>query len=389
MGVVFKARHRDFVDPVALKILTPSSSRNADSVRRFRREAKLLARLEHPNLVTAHDIGEHGGVHFLVMDYVDGNDLDQLVKAGGPMRPARAVDLVIQAARGLAAAHHRQIVHRDLKPANIMVDGKGTVRVLDLGLARVIGASVAADGKDSILDGRLTETGIIMGTVDYLSPEQSKDSKRVDHRADIYSLGCTFHYLLTGMPPYPRETIMQRLLAHHQDEIPSLRTHRPEIPEALDVAFRRMMAKAPDHRQQSMTKVIESLESCRGPRSSGKLLLVFDNEAKPGASDLTPARPADNPSRPDTLSDDSDESQYEIVPIEDSPRGQNARPIWHAAASPVEEEPESPNWRKIPIIASAFVLATAILLAAFASRKAGSNAPSAHPGPPKAPSSGQ
>lgn len=402
MGVVFKARHRDFVDPVALKILTPSSSRNADSVRRFRREAKLLARLEHPNLVTAHDIGEHGGVHFLVMDYVDGNDLDQLVKAGGPMRPARAVDLVIQAARGLGAAHQRQIVHRDLKPANIMVDGKGTVRVLDLGLARVIGASAAADGKDSILEGGLTETGIIMGTVDYLSPEQSKDSKRVDHRADIYSLGCTFHYLLTGMPPYPRETVMQRLLAHHQDEIPSLRTHRPEIPEALDVAFRRMMAKDPDHRQQSMTKVIESLESCRGPRSSGKLLLVFDTEAKSGASDLTPARPAENPLRPehatgrpmppvrpDTLSDDSDESQYAIVPIEDSPQGKGARPTWHAATSPVPEEPEPPNWRKIPIIASALVLATAILLAAFATRKAGTNVPSAHPGPPTAPSRGR
>jgi serine/threonine protein kinase len=404
MGVVFKARHRDFVDLVALKILTPSSSRNADSVRRFRREAKLLARLEHPNLVTAHGIGEHGGVHFLVMDHVDGIDLDQLVKAGGPLRPARAVDLVIQAARGLGAAHHRRIVHRDLKPANIMVEGKGTVRVLDLGLARIIGASDAADGKDSILEGGLTGTGIIMGTVDYLSPEQSKDSKRVDHRADIYSLGCTFHYLLTGMPPYPRETVMQRLLAHHQDEIPSLRTHRPEIPEALDVAFRRMMAKDPDHRQQSMAKVIESLESCRGPRTSGKLLLVFDNEAIPGTADPAPVRPAENPHRPEHGTgsptppawpgggppDDDDESQYDIMPIVDSPPGRNARPAWHpaSATSPVEE-PEPTNWRKILIIASSLVLITTILLAVLAPRKARSNAPSSHATSATGPSDGQ
>jgi serine/threonine protein kinase len=402
MGVVFKARHRDFIDLVALKILTPSSSKNADSVRRFQREAKLLARLEHPNLVTAHGIGEHGGVHFLVMDLVDGIDLDQLVKSGGPLRPARAVDLAIQAARGLGAAHHRRIVHRDLKPANIMVEGNGTVRVLDLGLARIIGASAEADGKDSILEGGLTGTGIIMGTVDYLSPEQSKDSKRVDHRADIYSLGCTFHYLLTGIPPYPRQTVMQRLLAHHQDEIPSLRTHRPEIPVSLDVAFQRMLAKDPDHRPQSMAKVIESLESCRGPRTSGKLLLVFDNESKPGASDVAPVRSAESsyppkhatvsptpPLRPADPPHDDDESQYDILPIVDSPR--DARPTWNAAppTSPVQEEPAPSNWRKILMIASSLVLLTSILLAALATRNARSNVPSAHARPVTTPSRGR
>lgn len=403
MGVVFKARHRDFLDLVALKILTPSSSRNADSVRRFRREARLLARLEHPNLVTAHDIGEHGGVHFLVMDHVDGIDLDQLVKAGGRMRPAKAVELVIQAARGLGAAHHRRVVHRDLKPANIMVEGKGTVRVLDLGLARVIGAGAAADGQDSTLDGGLTGTGIIMGTVDYLSPEQSKDAKRVDHRADIYSLGCTFHYMLTGIPPYPRETVMQRLLAHHQDEIPSLRTLRPEIPRALDVAFRRMMAKDPGHRQQSMAKVIESLESCRGPRTSGKLLLVFGDEANPGGAEGASVRPAEGshgpkhgddrpkpPVWPDDPPDDDDESVYDIIPAGDPPPSRDAGPAWHPApaAVPGRVRPGPSTRRKILMIASSLVLFTAILLATLAARRARSNVASPQERPATTPARG-
>lgn len=379
MGVVFKARHRDFRDLVALKILTPSSSQNAEAVHRFRREARLLARLEHPNLVTSHDIGEHGGVHFLVMDHVDGVDLDQLVKSGGPLRPGRAVDLIVQAARGLGAAHARRIVHRDLKPANLMLDAAGTVRVLDLGLARVVGAGGDDDDRQATQDRGLTGTGVIMGTVDYLSPEQSKDSKRADHRADIYSLGCTFHFLLSGKPPYPRETVMQRLLAHHQDEVPSLRASRPEIPRPLDAAFRRMLAKHPDHRPQTMARVIEELEACRGPRTSGKLLLVFGDEAAGPAAEPAASLPGTvTPAAPVPVVE-AEPSSYDILPTGAGRTDAAARPAYHPAPADRPAQPDSGPWARVIMIATVLAAVAALAVAGRLVRRPGGTGP-----PPRA-----
>jgi serine/threonine protein kinase len=397
MGLVFKARHRDFLDPLALKILPPSSSKNADSVRRFHREARLLARLEHPHLVTSHGIGEHGGVHFLVMDYIKGADLDRIVRFRGPLQPSRAVEVIIQAAKGLGAAHDRRIVHRDIKPANLMVDDKGIVRVLDLGLARVVGPTGATRWEDSDRDASLTGTGIIMGTVDFLSPEQSKDSKRADHRADVYSLGCTLYFLLTGQPPYPRETLMQRLLAHHQDDIPSIRDVRPEIPPILDEAFRRMIAKHPDRRPQSMTKVVELLESCRGARHSGKILLVFDDKGSPRPDEATPSPPDLSgreagkrmpPTWPEDSPDDSDNEMevYDLAPtsIDNSSTRRDAMPVGYRPqdASPSEKAPEPRNWRPILMAIAALVLGAAIIAAYAGSRSRQGKIPRPEPPPP-------
>ena len=260
MGVVFKARHRRLGRVGALKILPPSFARDRTAVMRFRREVEAAGRLKHPNLVAALDADEDRGVHFLVMDYVEGRDLDKVVRERGRMPVLQAIDCLIQAARGLEAAHGQGIVHRDIKPANLMLDSEGIVRVLDLGLARIVDAANPfgqAAGK------RLTESGMYMGTIDYMAPEQAEDSHRVDHRADVYSLGCTLHYLLTGREPFPGETVLKRLMAHQERPVPSLRAARPDVSPKLDATFQKMLAKRPDDRPASMTEVIALLESAK------------------------------------------------------------------------------------------------------------------------------
>jgi serine/threonine protein kinase/WD40 repeat protein len=260
MGVVFKARHRRLGRVGALKILPPSFARDHQAVMRFRREVEAAGRLKHPNVVAAVDADEDRGVHFLVMEYVEGRDLDRVVGERGPMPVAQAIDCMIQAARGLEAAHAEGIVHRDIKPANLMVDAAGTVRVLDLGLARLVDA---ANPFGKAAGARLTESGMYMGTIDFMAPEQAEDSHRVDHRADIYSLGCTLFYLLNGRAPFDGATVLKRLMAHMERPAPSLRTQRPEVPASLEAIYQKMMAKSPADRPASMTELISLLESSK------------------------------------------------------------------------------------------------------------------------------
>jgi serine/threonine protein kinase len=278
MGMVFKAEQRRLRRVVALKILPPSITREPDAVGRFHREAEAAAKLDHSNLVRAIDADEAGGMHFLVMEYVDGRDLGKIVKARGPLPVAQALDAVTQAARGLDAAHRRGIVHRDIKPSNLMLDASGTVKVLDLGLARLDDPDLS-----EATGGGLTLTNAFLGTADYMSPEQAFDPRLADARSDIYSLGCTLHYLLTAKPIYGGRSLMQRLLGHREGAIPSLRTTRPDVPPALDEAFRRMVAKAPADRPDSMAEVVDLLETCRlalgeTSRSTPRVLQVFDGK---------------------------------------------------------------------------------------------------------------
>jgi serine/threonine protein kinase len=260
MGVVFKAKHRRLDRIVAIKMLPPSLARDRDLLLRFRREVKVAARLSHPNLVAVLDADEDRGVQFMTMEYIEGSDLDRLVRGGGALPAEKALDYVIQAARGLEAAHSVGIVHRDIKPGNLMLDDAGRVRVLDLGLARLVEVSQQLDQTTVTA---LTQPGMLMGTVDFMAPEQGMDSRQADHRADVYSLGCTLYYLLTTRPPFGGSTFLSRLMAHQEQSVPSLTASRPDVFEGLDMAFHRMMAKNPSERPDSMTSVIALLEACR------------------------------------------------------------------------------------------------------------------------------
>jgi len=210
MGQVYKAKHKVMRRVVALKTLPSAATKSQRAIQRFRREVEVAARLSHPNIVTAYDAREDNGIHFLVMEYVDGTDLASMVRKQGRLSVAKALDHVIQAARGLEYAHSEKVVHRDIKPSNLLRDSGGIVKVLDMGLARL---DKVVGPYDSTDDETLTGTGQAMGTVDYMPPEQAENTKSVDERADIYSLGCTLYFLLTGHSIYSGDTTIQKLLA--------------------------------------------------------------------------------------------------------------------------------------------------------------------------------
>lgn len=255
MGMVFKACHRRMKRTVALKVLPPSMMQSSDAVQRFHREVEVAARLQHPNIASAHDADEADGIHFLVMECVDGPNLSALVKRTGPLKPPAAMNIIAQAARGLAHAHAHGVVHRDIKPSNLLVNRDGVVKILDMGLAQL-----QSGEENNGARAELTQTGRIMGTVDYMAPEQALDARSVDHRADIYSLGCTLFFLLTGRSLSPEGTLTQKLLWHQTEPVPSLKEVVSEVPDALDTLFQKMVAKKPADRQANMNELLTELE---------------------------------------------------------------------------------------------------------------------------------
>jgi len=279
MGEVYQAEHRRMKRVVALKMLLPEGVKQRDVADRFLREARVAAKLSHPNIVTAYDAGEVNGLPFLVMEYVEGTDLAATVRAEGPLPVETALDYVLQAARGLAYAHEHGVIHRDIKPPNLLVDRQGTVKILDMGLARL---AMSADER-SVTE--LTQSGMLLGTVDFMAPEQFEGATRVDPRADVYSLGCTLGYLLTGQPVYDGDSMLQRIMAHREQPVPSLRQSRSDVPKALDDLFQRMLAKRPEDRPQSMEQVIKALNACRERRE--KLSETTERRPRPAASTPT------------------------------------------------------------------------------------------------------
>lgn len=260
MGAVYEARHRMMDRTVALKIINRELVRKPEAVDRFHREVKAAAQLAHPNIVTAHDAEQVGNVHFLVMEYVDGVDLSHAVRDRGALPVSEACDYVRQAAIGLQHAHEQGMVHRDIKPHNLMLTADSTVKILDFGLASLAPKAATQVGIPAVRSD-LTAVGDVMGTPDFISPEQADDARQADIRSDIYSLGATLYYLLSGRPPFTDGGVLQKLKSHAESEPESLVSLRDDIPEGLVAVVAKMMAKDPNQRFQTPTAVAEALDS--------------------------------------------------------------------------------------------------------------------------------
>ncbi|MBI5779175.1 MAG: serine/threonine protein kinase [Planctomycetes bacterium] len=251
MGVVYLAQHLALNKNVAVKILPPSFAIEEERVKRFVREARSAAQLEHSNIIQIYNIAKHEDFYFIVMQYADGESLARAIKREGKIKALEALDIVKEVASALSVAHRKNIIHRDIKPENIMINSNGEVKLMDFGLARVL--DVASN---------LSRTGDILGTPYYLSPEQAQGHK-VDGRADIYSLGVTLYYMLSGKKPFEGDTTLAIILKHINERPAPIRKENPEIPECVSNLINRMLEKDPDKRYQTADELVDDLNLCR------------------------------------------------------------------------------------------------------------------------------
>ena len=256
MSKVFLAEHEMMHRRSAIKVLPSKYQEDADLLNRFLLEARAVAALDHPNIVRAYDFNKDvrtgKEIHYLVMEYVEGSDLRRMVEEQGPLDCRKAADFISQAAEGLAHAHAAGFVHRDIKPANLLVDPHGVLKILDLGLA-----TFTFEAEQTLNPAEGAQSAV--GTADYVSPEQVVDSRNVDGRADIYSLGLTFYYLLTGHRPFSKPTIMEVLMAHRTEKPEPISKSRPDVPLDLEAIIDKMTAKSPQQRYQTAKEVAEKL----------------------------------------------------------------------------------------------------------------------------------
>jgi eukaryotic-like serine/threonine-protein kinase len=274
MALVYKARHLRRQCIVAVKVSDPGLAGEGDVVARFHQEQALAGRLTHPNLVAAYDAGQVAGVPYLVLEFVEGDDLARLVRQRGPLPAAEACEVVRQAALGLQHLHRQGLVHRDVKPANLMLTPSGRVRLLDLGVARHL--HVPAPG------GQITSHGQFLGTPDYMAPEQCLDCHAVDGRADLYALGCTLYELLAGLPPFAGPgygSVFLKMRAHVEEPVPPIRGRRPDVPERLAAALGRMLAKDRTSRFASAAGVAAAIQ----PFAAGAELAALSGALPPSA----------------------------------------------------------------------------------------------------------
>ncbi|MBY0525237.1 MAG: protein kinase [Gemmataceae bacterium] len=253
MGQVYKARHQRMKRVVALKVIRKDIQAGTQAIQRFNKEIEAAAALSHPNVVIAYDANEVDDTLFFVMEYVEGIDLGRLVAKFGPAPVGHACEFVRQAALGLQHAHERGMVHRDIKPSNLLLTYHGAiVKILDMGLARL---------SQSVNDqsGHLTRTGVVMGTPDFISPEQARDSHTADIRSDLYSLGCTLYFLLSGQVPFPEGSFTEKLLKHNMDQPAPLEKMRPEVPADVIGIVAKLLAKRADDRYQTPAELAEAL----------------------------------------------------------------------------------------------------------------------------------
>lgn len=278
MSSVYRAHDRLLERTVALKILHEQFTRDDAYVERFRREARAVAQLAHPNIVTVIDRGEQDGRQFIVFEYVDGMNLKELMTQEGPVSPREAIELALQVARGLSFAHENGLVHRDVKPQNVLLDGDGRAKVTDFGIAH----AVDVDG--------MTITGTVMGTSNYIAPEQAR-GQPVDEQTDVYSLGCVIYELLAGEVPFEGDNFVAVAMQHVNDPVPSVRDVRPDVPPRLDWAVQTAMAKDHDERFDSMAEFAAELEACHEDLDGNEgATVVVPPRMRPRQASRTPAR---------------------------------------------------------------------------------------------------
>jgi serine/threonine-protein kinase len=255
MGAVFRATDTMLGRTVAVKVVSRDQT-NEETLRRFKNEAQSAARLDHPNIARVYYVGEDQGWHYIVFEYIEGINVRDLVDHNGPLALEDAIGYTLQIAEALEHAAHRDVTHRDIKPSNILIMIDGKAKLVDMGLARLQQMESSTDD--------LTASGVTLGTFDYISPEQARDPRNTDVRSDLYSLGCTLFFMLTGQPPFPEGTVLQKLLSHSSDAPPDLLEYRPDLDEQVAAIIHKLLAKQPDQRFQTPRALI------------GELLLVAD-----------------------------------------------------------------------------------------------------------------
>jgi serine/threonine-protein kinase len=354
MAKVYKAVHLDLGREVALKVLPLETAARPESVERFRKEAQLAAKLRHENIVTLYEVGETAGTHFLAMEYVEGTDLQNYIKQKGKLDPEEARIFTIQATRALGLAHKFGIVHRDVKPSNLLMaarEGRYVIKLTDFGLARVV--------EDN--DFQITRAGTTIGTVDYISPEQARNSRAADIRSDIYSLGCTLYHMLAGTPPFVGGDLTERLLKHVESDPEDVRSVNPKVPEGLALVLQRMMAKKPEDRYQTPAELLMDLENppIGSSLSQRELLtaLAHQTASRPARSSFGEVGKGNRPSPPVR----PDSSQEKESPRRVPPR--SSRSVQNRQMSDAEEMPKAGGeaW-KIWLIFAALILGLAIFI---------------------------
>jgi len=264
MGRVYKAVHQTMGRFVAIKLLAPDLTKTDRARELFKREVKAAAKLNHPNIVISYDANEAGDRYYLVMEFVDGPNLSQLVKDQGPLPIEQACEYIRQAAIGLDYAHDQGIIHRDIKPSNLLVQQSNTgpqVKILDFGLALVTAGQ--GPGGENVVGTANTA----LGTPDYVSPEQARNQYNVDGRSDLYSLGCTFYHLLTGETPFPGGTALEKMIRHGQEAPVAIQTKRPEVPDTIAAIVHKLLAKNPKWRHQKASELAAELTAAVGQKA--------------------------------------------------------------------------------------------------------------------------
>ncbi len=359
MGIVFLANDTQLRRQVALKVLAKEKAENPTLVKRFKAEAQAAAALKHDNIVAIHDAGEADGLLYIALEFVDGTDAHTVVAKRGPMPAKRAMDIIRQITLALQHAYEQKIVHRDIKPSNLLIRKDGLVKLADMGLARSV---------DETLETNITRAGTTVGTVDYMSPEQARNSKAADIRSDMYSLGATWFHLLTGHPPFPEGSMLNKLNAHSGGLRPDVRDENESVSENISVMIKRLMAIKPEDRYQNPTELLEDLDNenlTRGPMSLKDLAGLAEEE------------------------DDDDDSEDEPKASYKKPAAKEAKQLAAATMEiPVQKLPASlptsaggMNLASLkPLGIGAAVIAAIGLLGYIASQYGGAVGPSTNPG---------